>query len=162
MWSDNLIISSKRAYFLINNRNGHRKNGPDTFYSILIFLIQFVIAQTVFVFVLTVLFFSEKTPMGHSTREIDFLIFPASIAALLSYLITQTFFDPFQYVNKCVLQCYFIDEEMFVGTQTYVEPFIFELLEFYDNKKVIQKVKEAVVMEKFGVQNFVPEQSGLN
>ena len=52
---------------------------------------------------------------------------------IISYYICSVFLEPFKFVNKSILMCYFIDEEMFYGDQSYMEPFIFDIMEFYNN-----------------------------
>ena len=64
------------------------------------------------------------------------------ITLFINFNISSIFLDSFEFVNKTIIQCFYIDEEMFVGIQRYSEDYISELIEYYNGQKdPYQKIK---------------------
>lgn len=131
MWSDGYSHASKKSYFLVSVRHGDRGEGNDK-------LIEFVLRQiqtsvslvAALVFYLYVLLI----PYSPSFKQISDVADPLVGAALVfsfGILVSSSYTSTYDMILKAIVQCNFMDEEMFVGEQKYTEPIFDELMAYW-------------------------------
>ena len=158
LWSENFWKSSRKAFFLKNIRNKHRSDGPDFLYNFILMQIKLSICLLTSSFYLSLNFLSNKTIFGFLTSEIRFIFLPCLFILIINYYITSIFFDSFEFVNQSVVQCYYIDEEMFVGVQRFTEKFVMDLMEYYEDDNINKKKIQAKDYKEIGTQKFKAKQ----
>lgn len=141
MWSSSFWESAQKSYFLIKVRNSHRGDGPNALYHFVLFLIKLSICLTSAVIYLIVLSFLSRNIFGYYTTDIKYKFMVFAVVMFITYYEISCFFDSFEIINKTMLQCFYLDEEMFIGEQRYAEEHMNELIKYYDDKN---KDKELV------------------
>ncbi len=115
LWNDNLWTSSKKAYFLIKSRNSHRTEGPEKLYNFTLKQLKISVCMLINSLFLLLNSLASKTILGFTTDEIQYIYIPCLFMFMVNYYICSLFFDSFEFVNKTVVHCYYLDEEMFIG-----------------------------------------------
>lgn len=64
-------------------------------------------------------------------NDIEAPIVPTMIIFYFGFFYASVFQNVFDIASRTILQCYLMDEEMFVGEQRYVEKHILEVMEYY-------------------------------
>ena len=149
LWNDSFWPACKKSYFLVKQRNEHRREGPNALYHFVLIQLKVSISLLMGLLFLSLVYFNSRTMAGFLTADMQ-LKYPACLYLMISvYFISSVFLDSFEYVNYTALQCNFIDEEMFVGVQRYSEDYVTDLVEFYadmDRKDIFIKAQENRLM----------------
>ena len=133
LWSSGYLRAGQQAYFLseVRNRTRARGGGPDAFYAFVLLELKTAVALLAAAGLALTLELAPSTPLGVPLDSVKFRTAPVLLSLLVGYKIAGCFFDSFEAINRTIVQCFYIDEEMFVGAQRYAEGFVAELIEFY-------------------------------
>ena len=131
LWSSKYTVSSKQSYYLRHVRHGDRGEGNEE-------LIEFVLKQLKmsislfgsFLFYL----YTDLIPYSPSFKLISDVADPL-IGSLFVFcfgiFLTSAYTGCYDMIIRTIVQCNFIDEEMFVGEQKFTEPFLDELMSYW-------------------------------
>ena len=154
LWNNSFWTSCKKSYFLMDERNKHRKEGPNALFHFVLFQIKMSIGFMGGMLYLLLVYITNQTIYGFSTDDIQIKYEVFIFIIFISFYITSVFLDSFEIVNQTTLQCYFIDEEMFVGGQRYAGDWVNDLVEFYANKDIAAVRVKAEKGQRMGIEKF--------
>ena len=68
---------------------------------------------------------------------------------IVCYYLTAVIVDQYHIITKSIIVCYYIDNEMYIADQRYVEPFVEEYMHMFSN---ISKKGKSI-----NVETYLPE-----
>ena len=161
MWSSSFWESAQKSYFLIKSRNCHRGDGPNGLYHFVLFLIKLSICLTSAVNYLIVLSFLSRNMFGYYITDIKYKFVVFAVIIFITYYEISCFFDGFEIINKTMLQCFYLDEEMFIGEQRYAEEYMSGLIEYYDDKNKDRELVKASSLKGDGYARINAERISI-
>ncbi|KAL4473830.1 hypothetical protein ABPG74_022694 [Tetrahymena malaccensis] len=152
LFGDGYGTASKKAYFLIN-RHKEKLKDLDFLISFMIYQIKLCCALIIAVLLYIIIRTTSYTPiLQNDLSEVETPILPAGVIFIICYQISDIFQGSFHMACKTIIQCYFVDKEMFVGEQRFVEKFIRDFMEFYAKEDLntfkIKSQKAAAITQK--------------
>ena len=168
MWSTKYSDAAKQSYYLRYVRNGDRGEGNEE-------LIEFVLRQmktAISLFGALIFYiYGDFIPFSPSLKGISDVADPL-IGSLFVFFfgifITSAYTGCYDMLIRTIVQCNFIDEEMFVGEQKFTEPFLEDLMNYWKknddddlmNANAKREKKKDLVKDKLNLDDqykVVPE-----
>ena len=112
-------------------RNGDRGQGLFGLIEFALFIIKAAISLLGAVFVWIWISFIPKTPFWYSTSDVNMPLIPTIFCFCVSIFLTSTYCGAYDTVLKTVVQCTYVDEEMFVGDQRFQEEVVDEFITYW-------------------------------
>ena len=135
LWSNSLHKSCRLAYYIMEYRNSDRGQG---FFDLVQFnftIIRYAISLSGSCFVYFYIRFIPKTPSQYDTSDVIYPLIPAIYTFVVSLYVTKTYSSSYLIVLKTTVQCYFLDEEMYVGDQRFADYVTVPFMEWWKPPK---------------------------
>lgn len=131
MWSDSYAHSSKKSYFLVNVRHGDRGEGNEKLIEFVLRQIQMSVSLISAVFFYIYVFAIPYSPSFKLISDVADPLVGSAMVFSFGILVSSSYTSTYDMIIKTMVQCNFMDEEMFVGEQKYTEPIFDELMSYW-------------------------------
>lgn len=145
IWGDGFDLASKKSWHLLN-RNAPKIKSLDFLAEFLIFQARFFITALCSLGVYAYLSYVKISPMKYDLTQIFTSWTPAGVIFYTGFFYSSAFLSIYNIGTKTLIQCYLMDEEMFVGDQRYSTQPIKDFMDAY--RAQLKKEEERQILVK--------------